>query len=81
MASNVQVFPLVTACDELSAPAACRTLVASVSPHQPAVCVAVTLPSVIAGVDTLRPSTAPLVMAVMVRPVLLPQLFVLVASV
>lgn len=59
MASSVNVFPDVTACDELRAPEAITVSVAFVSAQWVAVPVPVTEPAVIAGTITLRPSVAP----------------------
>jgi hypothetical protein len=81
----VNVFPEVTACVAESAPVARRReFVLSVTAHQPAVCVAVTEPSVIAVVVTLRPFGDPAAGAPTAAPApkfLLPHALVLVASV
>ena len=63
----------VTACGAVSAPVAINSDEPSVSAQCVAVAVFVTVPSVIAGTVTLRPSTAPSAGAPVFKPVLLPS--------
>ena len=80
--ANVNVFPLVTACDADNEPEANRRLVVgSVSAQWDAFPLAVIAPSVIAGTATCLPFGDPAAGAPTLSPVLLPNDRVDVASV
>jgi hypothetical protein len=73
MASRVKVLPLVTLWLLVRDPVAIKVFEALVKAQWEAVPVAVTLPVVIAGTTTLRPSVLPLVGEPTVMEVLFPR--------